>query len=177
MDQVGSASLTVLLLRRDGRPAAGAALRLSGPVSRRARAGPDGRATFDRLPAGVFEVATVEPGLVHASASVRLDQGTALSLDLLEPMGWTGTVTLLDEEGRPVPFAALEIEQECGAPYAVLEGDLQVDGLFTGPLGCATLRELSSGQAIVTARFGSRVARATIHPASPLAILRLGVVE
>ncbi|MGQ0613525.1 MAG: hypothetical protein ACT4PV_07310 [Planctomycetaceae bacterium] len=132
---------------------------------------------FVDLPKGAFDVETREPGLVHASASVLLDEGAAASLDLREPLGWTGTVTLLDEEGRPVPFATLEIEQECGAPYAVLEGDLQLVGLFTGPGGGAILRDLSAGRATVTARFGSRSARGSLELRTPHALLRLGVME
>jgi len=165
----------VLVLRRDGRAVPGATVRLRGPAEQTAQAGADGRASFGRLPAGEYTVDTVEPGLVQASASVALGEGGHLCVDLFEPWGWTACVTVLDEEGRPVPFASLEVSQEGGAPYAAFSGDVQHAGLWTDRDGRATLRDLSSGAATVTASHGTRKARATIAERAPHSVLRLGV--
>jgi hypothetical protein len=84
---------------------------------------------------------------------------------------WTAHVTVVDENGRPVPFAALDVGVE-GAAYAPMDSGVQDLVAWTDPSGQATLPQLR-GAVFVQASYGSRSATATLDASDPVVRLQL----
>ena len=165
----GSSALQGRVVRRDGVRADRVGLELSGngPTmcgwddarwERNVRTDAEGAFSIPELPEGAIEIVVNEIGMVQIRREVTLGAGEVLALELREPEGRSVTVHIVDPRGEPLPFAALEIDQEDGPEYALVEDGVQTLGILTGPDGVRALPDLSHVPVAVTARFGSRSA-------------------
>jgi hypothetical protein len=155
----GTASLEVHGLRRDGRPAAGARVRVvaaDGTV-RRLELDAEGRGRVEQLVAGRQVARLAEPGLVPGAAEVTLAEGQHAAVTVREPVGGQLEVTVVDREGLPAPFARVTIEQPSGAAWA----DLDADGVqrldpYVDHLGRRSYLHVEAGDVRVKAAWASR---------------------
>jgi hypothetical protein len=169
-EEIGTASLAVTVLRRNGRPAAGLWGTVEGAACRVRELDGDGHAFFGDLAGGNYSVSVCAPGFVQTESEVTLVGGAHTQIDLLEQEGWTARVRVIDEREAPVRFAVIDVVDQ---PYALLEDGTQVLGLYTDVDGWVTLTQLCPGSARVEVRFGSRRASAKIDPADPTMVLSL----
>jgi len=170
----GRCALYVHVLRRDGRPAKNALVRLRGPAppaaprgaawTRSDRADDFGRVVFRGLVAGPVTVTVSEVGFL-SPAPVSLDLSVeGATVTIREAWGRSLQILVLDATGLPVPHARITLGAVAGKPYACLIDDVQHLNLVTDRDGRCPLPDLAEGKVAVTAVFGSR--RATVSARS-----------
>ncbi len=115
-----------------------------------------GYVRFSGLRPGNHWITMRAPGRFAARRRVTLEEGQTAELDIQEPIGATLEVLVTDEDGRPRPFARLDVGDL--AVLDVVDGVQRLD-LFTDALGRRTLRRVEPGRTRVTARWGSRRGR------------------
>ncbi|MHC4816538.1 MAG: hypothetical protein ACYTF8_00560 [Planctomycetota bacterium] len=157
------AALEGEVFRRDGRRAAGVRITVDGLLApERTDAG--GRFRIERAKPGRHTVWLTEPGLVPTSAVVEIGTEGVARVTLREDDGWSLRVRTVDADGRPLPFQPLAVEQTGShAAYALLQGNVQVVPLLTGPDGTLVLPNLGRETVVVKVRFRGHVrAEATV---------------
>ena len=158
----GTGRLEIRVLRRDGAPAAGAHLRSTIAV---------GTSATSTLPDATVTVRVREPGyLAPPPATVRVRDGESARLEIREADGTDTTVLVLDEDGRALPFARIEVEDRDGVAWVKLEGVVQQLVILTDREGRALLPDLPAGTSVVTARFGSRSVSGETTPGTALTL-------
>ena len=166
-------SVTVVVRRRDGTPAAGANVRLdpavvlaaAGSVSFRKRNAildTHGRFTWEKLFPQRFVVRLQEPGLVPCEASVELPPNGDVVVELVEPSGGDVEVVVVDEDGRGLPFATIEVKTESGLEWLDVadDGAQRIDP-FVDERGRRRLAHVEPGTLELSATFGTRKGTAT----------------
>lgn len=153
----GALRLTVQM--PDGGPAARARVTVGGQVLLTDALG---RADADRLPVGPLEVRVEGAGATtETRVEIRPDQ--RVEAVVRAGLGGTVEVEVVDSLDRPLPFASLYVVQPSGCPWADLDGDVQRLDPYTDERGRRTLSAVEPGLNLVSARFGSRVARAEVE--------------
>jgi hypothetical protein len=166
-----TARISAVVVRRDGRPGAGALVRLTGPLRVRVerRADAQGRLTFERLRGGLYSLEVLEPGFLGGGpVEVRLGSGAEAAVRLREAAGRAVTVRLFDEEDRPVPCACISVALPSGVAYCAMEEGVQTLTLLTGSDGRIVLPNLPATGGRISAAYGSRTARAELTDESLL---------
>jgi hypothetical protein len=156
----GTGRIEVFVTHRDGSPATDTVVVVMGHGRKRTDA--YGRVAFEELPAHTFTAAVLEPGFVRTSVNVALGVGESTRVTLRESIGYTASVTVVDQAGAPVPFAEIEVFTGTAVPFVVWDGKTQVLTLHTDADGRCELRELPLQGARVRARFGSRSANGVV---------------
>ena len=125
--------LRVLALRRNGRPAAGALLRVeshhayvwSGPLDR------EGRALVRELAPGAYLLVVDDAGFASPPrVGVAIRHGDRAEAVIRESPGWTARVLVLDRNRQPLPGIRVEVPG-----YALIVDEVQQAVLYTGPDG------------------------------------------
>ena len=174
----GEGRLELLVLRSDGRPAAGAKVRgeirheLASVVTRLVRTDETGRAVFKGLPDCDVRVSVHEPGyLAPPEEAVAVEDGVVARLTIAEAVGAVSLVTVVDAEWLPVPFARIEVADRNGVQYAWLSGGVQRLALRTDADGRIVLPNLPPEEIGITATLGSRRTTARIRGGEPLELV------
>jgi hypothetical protein len=172
--------VTLHVRRRDGRPAARAALRfehdttetIAGETaandprwqSRYDRADETGAITWRDIPAGHWLLSIVEDGLVPTVAVIDVAPRQLTTVTVTERSGSTIDLAVVDAEDKPVPFATVSLKQPSGADWLdVSDDDVQRLDDLTDVNGHRSLAHVESGDVEVRVSHGGRVAKATVH--------------
>lgn len=155
--------LAMRVLRPDGTPAHGALIgTVEGDWSLYARE--DGRVLFKGLPPGKHRMFVLGAGAVSFH-DAEITAGAETRLEVRADEGGRIALEVVDEQGRPVPYATITIEQPSGYEWAeVIDGVQRLDP-FTNHEGRRTLHRLEPGAVTVNATFGSRYARTKVKVA------------
>ena len=159
----GTGSLAIAVSRRNGLPAAGALVLVTGPVDRSDRADDAGRIEFDRLPAGKYRVHLREPGLVYATDDVELADGESRTIALAEAPGRAATVRVLDADGLPLPNALVQVDLPWGERHVQITDGAQELDHWTDLSGRVRFTDLPAGTLTVVVHFGSRRVNAPLE--------------
>jgi hypothetical protein len=153
LDSVGA--LDVLVLRRDGTPAASAEVHVWPKACRQTNA--FGRVVIEEVPVGKRRVALRQPGLVPTATTVEVEADRTTYVVLREPEGSEVEVTVVDDEGRPLPFATVEVEQPSDVEWLDLDdaGTQRFDA-YTDHVGRRTFAHLEPGKVEFSAAWASR---------------------
>ncbi len=152
------AALEGEVFRRDGRPAAGVRIAIRGPSADRTKTDAGGRFRFEHLQPGRHTVWLVEPGLVPTAAVAEVGREGVARVTLREDEGWSLHVRTVDAEGRPLAFQPIAVEHKRSRiGYALLQGNVQVVPLLTGPDGTLTLDNLGRETVVVKAHIRGHV--------------------
>ena len=153
----GTARLTVTLTRRNGLPAAGARVLLSGPNGRTGRANDAGRVEFVDLTAGTYRVTLREPGLVTTTDEVTLVDGESRAVAVQETAGRAATLRVVDADGLPLPNVRVVVELPWGEQHVQLDnaGVQRLDH-WTDVSGRVRFTDLPAGKLSAVATLGSR---------------------
>ena len=124
----------------------------------------DGRARAEDLVAGRYRVALHEAGLVSSSAVVDVAADAEATASLAESSGGSIDVLVVDGDGRPLPFASLDVGR---LPWGLEWLDVSDEGVqrldrFTDHLGRRALEHVEPGEVEVTVRWGSRSAKSKV---------------
>jgi len=181
---VGSSAIVVTAKRFNGDPAAGATLELEppgklAPVTTTLDA--RGTARVDGLAGGIrWRVRVHGTGLLPAVRELDLDHDETMPVTLREPEPGSVAVEVVDERGRPVPFAAIRFEKEGWYDSAhEIEGGVDRVDMHVGADGRRTLRHLPAGRLRVYALYGSRhgITPCDVEPARTVRVrVQLGKV-
>jgi hypothetical protein len=146
-----SGRLRIRALGWDGRPAGDATI--SGHAL-------DGRGEvlLEDLAVGDVRLEWKETGRLPATATAFVKADATTEVVVREPVGARLDVLVVDAEGRPLPFARLDLGRE----WFDVEGDRQRVDAFTDVNGRRTITRVEPGTATVSARWGSRHGRATV---------------
>jgi hypothetical protein len=147
-------TLSVVALRRDGAPAAGASVRLE--MLRDMQADAAGRVRFEGVPAGAYTLILREPGLVPTRLDAIVVAQETRDVVLREGEGGAIRVSVVDEEGRGLPFATIELFQPSGVRFVDLEDGVQRLDMFTDQDGRRRFGHVEAGTVRVSASWGSR---------------------
>lgn len=149
------------VFRADGTPAEGAVVHLiHGDQVLFTRK--DGRVLFQGLEPGPERLAVLGAGTVafHAIEVVAGQEGRA---EIRADLGGRIRLEVVDEEGEPVPYAEVTIEQPSEWEWVeVVDGVQRVDP-FTNHRGVRTFHRVEAGTVTVNALYGSRYARGTVE--------------
>lgn len=184
----GDATLRVRVVRNDGTPARRVTLRL------RARASPadsrndvkwetyvvtddEGRATRNDLymrrdgnqEDQCVSIVLAEPGLAYTSMDVPLRPGGTADCELREPKGEEIALTVLDAEGKPVPWARVSAEtrDERDWQWCPVEDGVADAAPRTDRDGRIVLRGLPEGKLWISAESCGRSARQELTTGRP----------
>jgi len=157
----------VLVLRRDGTPAADTLVLFAG---RRVRTDTDGRIVFERVRAGEQRLLVEEPGFLSSPRTVLVGEGETVRVTVREAAGRSGLVRVVDADGVPVPFASLSVAPSGVLPYIAMDGDVQLLDLHTDANGLCELHGLPPQDVAVTAKFGTRSANGTLGSEASLTL-------
>jgi len=147
------ARVRISVRRRTGEAAVGARVWMNN-ATRRTDA--RGRVTFEDVPPGV-QVATVkQAGMVALLERLTIKPGVEQEFSLRETQGGMIRVTVSDEEGRPLPYARLDLWQASMGAWVDLEGRVQRIDTFTDHRGQRLLRDVQHGRVRIIATWGSR---------------------
>ncbi|MCC7136870.1 MAG: carboxypeptidase regulatory-like domain-containing protein [Planctomycetes bacterium] len=159
------------VLRRDGRPAAGATVRLEFVGEAVAPCVPDdvvvtlddaGRATVRDLVVGPWRATLREVGLVPTARTLAVVAHETVDVDVAEAAGGAVDVLVVDADGDPLPFAQVELAQQSRIPWVELEDGVQrLDGCVDAR-GRRVFRGVEPGHVELSVRFGSRRERASV---------------
>jgi hypothetical protein len=147
-------TLSVVALRRDGAPAAGASVRLE--MLRDMQADAAGRVRFEGVPAGAYTLILREPGLVPTRLDAIVVAQETRDVVLREGEGGAIRVSVVDEEGRGLPFATIELFQPSGVRFVDLEDGVQRLDMFTDQDGRRRFGHVEASTVRVSASWGSR---------------------
>lgn len=154
-------AIEVLVHRRDGSLAPHARVVLkSRPggawlTTRSAETTELGRANFTKVPVGDYWVSVKEPGIVPTSREITVSEGKTKSVVIREQNGATLDVTVVGEDGRPLPFATVSLVQPSRVRWLDLrDGDLRIDG-FTDERGWRQFDHVEPGAVEVRAQWAS----------------------
>jgi hypothetical protein len=156
----GEGDIRLRVLRRDGTPARGAAVRIAG---RDTTTGDDGIASVRRIAADEIIVSIVDNGLTPTTEVLLLRPHDVLDVTLREPEPASLDVEVTFEDGRAAPFARLEFLTPSGVPpYDLVEGVLRLDPC-TNADGRRTFTRVEPAEIRVTATWGSRSSSASVR--------------
>jgi hypothetical protein len=110
------------------------------------------------FPAGEATVRVASIGRFDAVGHVAVVADATTDLVVREPRGARLDVLVVDEEGRPRPFARLDL----GRAWFDVEGDRQRIDAFTDANGRRTISRVEPGTATVKATWGSRRGEASV---------------
>lgn len=136
----------VTVLRRDGRPAEGAQVRLRG---RTLRADARGVARFENVREGAARAELQEPGLVASGEAFDVKPGETVRATLREAQGGTLVVRVLAHDGEPAPCAAVALSR--WAHWAELKAGVQRLDPYSDERGVRVLERVPAGARRVTA--------------------------
>lgn len=160
LNTAGAVSVTVR--RRNGEPAVNAIVRVGG---RSTRTDASGRAHLGGVMPGTHVLEVVQVGMLPTSGRVEVKRGATVHVELEEPAGGSLEVEVVDDAGRPLPFARLEIENPSGRTWVDLQGDTQRLDPFCDHCGRRRYEAVEPGRLRVKARWGSRVKEVRVEPA------------
>ncbi len=146
------APLAVRAVAWHGGPAAGAILRLG---DQELTADAQGRATFLDVPDGQASIQVLGAG---ASTTIPLEVGPGARPEtvLVAPVGGTLEIEVVDSEGRPLPYAHVELTQSGDLPHMDCVDGVQRLDPYTDAAGRRTLRFVTPGPVKVRAYYGTR---------------------
>lgn len=144
-------TIAVRAYRVDGTPASHALLKLNETK----RTDANGWAEFHGLPAGVYPIATREPGLLFAHVKATVRSGERTVVTLTEPKGWHTRLRVLGRDKRGV-MASVWILATGGWRYVTCENDVQYVHQLTSPDGTLEIGPLPAGRVEVFAWVGTR---------------------
>jgi hypothetical protein len=125
--------LRVAALRRNGRPAAGALLRVRSPHSDiwSGRLDEEGRARVTNLDPRAYLLVVDDPGFASPGrVDVAVREGRVTSAVVRESPGWTARILVVDRKHRPRPGLRIDVPG-----YARIIDGVQQAVLYTGPDG------------------------------------------
>jgi len=146
---------------------------LSGPETKTARTDASGAVSFQVRHPGLYTVSVRDPDFVYTKSTIYLRAGESRRLTIDEPEGWTGRILVLDASGTPVPFAAVEVDTSAPVDYIRVRNGIQDLALYTDLHGELELPRLPRGKVSITVEYGSRIAKGTIEPLQPEAVIEL----
>ncbi len=111
------------------------------------------------LAPGEHEIVVRSLRNLTARAAVRLPPGEETAVTVREPHGAAVEVVVTDGEGRPRPFARLDLG---GRPVFDVESGVQRLDLYTDVHGRRRLARVEPGRTAITARWGSRRGRRVV---------------
>ena len=149
----------VRVLRRDGRPAPLARVRVGGEVW---RAGADGCVGLGAGSRQVREIVLVEPGMVATTVEIPAEGGWPREVVLREGPGGDLRVHVVDEEGQGLPGAEISSEG-LYAQWIDGEADVQIYDPYADAEGRRTLRGLSPGSISLSAGWEDLVGEAKVE--------------
>lgn len=154
-------SVTVTVLRSNGRPAAGAKVKLG---HRTATANEYGRAHFRHVARGTHAVHAQHVGLLPMTGSVTVRGSEAARITVRERKGGRIQVLVVDDADRPLPYATLDVRLKSKRPWVDLDehGTQRLDP-FTDHQGQRQLRGLEPGRVTLEARWGGRSKQRTVE--------------
>jgi len=164
------ATLEVVVVCRDGSMGAGLRVR-AGSTEKTTDA--FGRATFEGVQPGIYDIAVNDPDFTWSAASAELAAGERRTFVLSERLGWTAHVLLLDSEGRSVPFASVLVSSGAPVPYLRVVDGIQDLVFFTDANGEIRLPDMHHAQVQLTFRYGSRSESVTLEESEPYATVQL----
>ncbi len=146
------APLPVRSVAWHGGPAAGALLRLG---DQELAADAQGRATFHDVPDGQASIQVLGAG---ATTTIALEVGPGARPEavLVAPVGGTLEIEVVDSEGRPLPYAHVELTQSGELPHMDCVDGVQRLDPYTDAAGRRTLRFVTPGPVKVRAYYGTR---------------------
>ena len=158
----------ILVRRRDGTPATQARVRIDGgPWGRycggRDRLDAEGRITLERMEPGSHILALLEPGLVPFSTTFTVREGETTDVVATEPEGGEVELIVVDDQGRPLPFASFGIQLPSRVDWLDVSGDTQRIDAFTNVLGRRTLPHVEPGAVAIKATYGGRRGEASVR--------------
>ena len=156
-------AVVVLVRRRDGTPAQGARVYLG---KRETRTDLKGRAHFPRVHPGEYAVRVKQVGLLPLSGKVTVRGEAQARLVLREGPGGRLEVCVVDDEGRPLAYARLQVKTASGQPWIDLQDGVQRVDPFTDHEGRRVLHGIEPGTISILATWGSRKRRVQV-PAEP----------
>jgi hypothetical protein len=155
-------SLEIDVRRRDGRVLAGATIDVEGVD--RVRTDENGHATVERVPIGKRTASLKEPGLVPAAVSVEVLPDVTSHLRLDEPEGGTIHLTVVAEDGDPVPYAKVDVGQASHTAWLdVTDDDVQRIDSWTDHGGVRILEHVEPGVVRVKAKWCALEGEAEAH--------------
>jgi hypothetical protein len=148
----------VTVLRRNGQPAVRAQVVCErGGIRKTLRADTEGRVRFADLGPGEHRLTVRSAGLLPMAGTATVGETGDVEVELREGEGGTLEVAVVDEEHRPLPFAALAVKTPSGLPWVdMVADDVQRLDPYTGATGARRLTHLEPGTVEVTATWGSR---------------------
>jgi hypothetical protein len=168
--RVAPATLELLVRLRDGRMGAGLEVVVGG---RTGVTDGSGRARFEGLRPGTYDVRVDDPDFLWSEAQVDLREGEWRAFVLSEGPGWTARALLLDSMGRPVPYARVGVLSNAPVPYLRVEGGVQDLVFLTDARGEIRLPDLHHAPVSLDFLYGSRSASATLCESDPHATVML----
>ena len=155
-------SVTIRVLRRNGDPARGARVRI-GPQL--VASNEKGLAVFDSLPIGEHDLLVSQPGLFSIRRRIDVEANKESRLELVEPLGGTVEVLVVDDRGKALPYASLSVRTASGDLWLDLEGTTQRVDPYTDRGGRRVLHNLEPGRIRVQASWGGRAGSAAVDVA------------
>jgi len=146
-------SVVVIVRRRNASPAQGARVYLG---DREARTDLNGRAHFARVHPGEYAVRVQQVGLLPLSGKVIVRGEEQARLVLREGAGGRLEVQVVDDEGRPLTYARLQVKTASGQPWIDLQDGVQRVDPFTDHEGRRVLHGIEPGAVSIVATWGSR---------------------
>lgn len=151
-------ALALWIVRRGGKPAAHAGVRVSHHSGRFdwERTDADGRMRCTDLPAGRFTVDLVEPGLVYTQWTFEVGAGETVEEVVQEDAGHTLVVTAKSEHGTPLPYVRLRLSPRGSRNFTCLgDDDVQRLDVHTNAWGRVRIPHLPGPDAVVKAEYAA----------------------
>ncbi len=122
----------------------------------------DGAAELSNVAAGNREVWASVPGGFRWSTWVQIDAGARVDVELREPAAGRLDIEVVDGEGRPCPFATIQVFGAGGSTAYEVEDDVQRLDSLTDTAGRRSFRRTAPGAATVFASWRGRRASASV---------------
>jgi len=167
----GTAVLDMRVLLRDGRPAEGAGVRVRAASNPRAdtytSVDAEGRAYLVQMGAGTYSIEIEATGMVPIKATAELAAGEHPVIHLIEPIGETAEITVVNARGARLPFARVDVYTD---HLGLLPGGVQLLDHFTGPDGICRIERVPDQRTAFYARWAGRSGCGFWTPGEPLTI-------
>jgi len=147
-------AVLITVRRHNGLPAVNAPVTLGRLSGQRTDA--KGQVRFERVQAGAQRVTVRQAGLLPLTRSVDVREKGTTRVDLREGSGGIIDLLVVDEQGRPLSYAAVRVKTPSGLAWVDLQGKRQRIDPFTDHLGHRRLTHVETGDLELTASWGSR---------------------
>ena len=155
-------AVSIRALRRDGRPAAHARVRIeAGVVRRRGRTDGEGRARIEGVHPGTYRLSIEEPGILYASRVIRVGRADS-DVMIAEPPPWSFRLRVVDDKNRPAAFAAVHVDPAGPLHYVKLVDGVQWLNHTTDQHGEIEIGPLPPGEAGIRVWFGTRTRKVRV---------------